>query len=144
MTNFTKCNASPDDIYAYEQLVCAGMAKQDVQKIEEYRQMIQTGTLQAWWLIQEGQRIGWCALYPWHSKYVEKAWHLYGVWVRDDKRRQGLARQMWHFRMGMVPSGVPITVSIQPGKNSEALAKSFGFEKIGFNIPWNTYVYYKT
>lgn len=143
MTTLIQCTASLDDLHAYQQLVCNGMTQQDVHTLDEYREMIQSGTLEAWWMMEDDQRIGWCAIYPWYNKYAEKSWHLYGVWVRGDKRQQGLGRQMWQFRMDRIPAGVTVSVSIQPGKHSEALAKSFGFEKIGFHGPWNTYVCYR-
>lgn len=116
------------------------MSADDVHPVDVYAQMIGSGELKAWWKLENGEIIGWCALYPNHNKYAPDAWHLYGVWIREDFRRRGLAEEMWNFRIGQVPAGVPVTVSVQPGKvGSEALLRKFGFEFVVHDAPWNEY-----
>jgi ribosomal protein S18 acetylase RimI-like enzyme len=138
---FEMVSGSLADLDSYLSLVCHGMSADDVHSVEEYAAMTRAGRLQSWWLDINGTKAGWCALYPWHGKYADRAWHLYGVWVASEYRRRGLAEAMWRFRMSLVPAGVPITVSVQPGKEgSERLLEKFGFQRVGFNSPWNEYV----
>lgn len=131
-----------EDIEAYEALVCGGMSPDDVHSPQHFAKMVKTGALLAWWAVEDNEKIGWCALAPNHGKCAPGAWHLYGVWVRPDRRQKGIAKALWRYRIGLVPQGVPISVSIQPGKvGSERLAQEFGFSRIDFDDPpWDTYV----
>ncbi len=139
--NLQVFSGSREDVLAYEALVCAGMHPDDVHTPEEFATMIGDGRLQAWWWVEGDEKVGWCAIYPWHNKFAPQAWHLYGIWVREDWRLKGLGEAMWRFMMEMVPVGVPMTVSAQPGKlGSEALVRKYGFEFVCWNAPWNEYV----
>lgn len=129
------------DISDYDRLVCAGMSPDDVHDSSEFAEMTRDGRLVSWWLVHGQEAVGWCAIHPWHGKYAPGAWHLYGSWVREDFRLRGLAGDMWRFRISGVPDGVPVSVSIQPGKEgSETLARKLGFTLVSHDAPWNEYV----
>ena len=129
------------DMRDYARLVCSGMSVDDVHTPAEFAPLIADGRVLAWWWLEGGEKVGWCALCPWHGKYAEKAWHLYGVWVREDWRRKGLAEAMWRARIAMVPPQIPVTVSVQPGKTgSEALLRKLGFQQVCWNDPWFAWV----
>ena len=97
--------------------------------------------MQAWWAEHDRIIVGWCALAPNHGKYVPQAAHLYGAWVRPEARRQGLADLMFRFRLDRVPAQIPVTISIQPGKQgSLALAERYGFTELAQSGPWMNYV----
>ncbi len=128
------------DMAIYRDVVVPGMSPDDVHDAVEFAAMLGDGRLLAWFAVEEGEVVGWCALAPFHGGYAPLAWHLYGSWVRPDRRGRGVARLMWSHRLDAIPEGSTVTVSIQPGKEgSESLARSFGFARIGDAGPWVNY-----